>query len=110
MGVDAARTSGIRAPASGYHGWPVQRLAWLTVGLLAVVQFVNAIDRHLINLLIGPIKHDLGISDSSMGWLALSFAVLYALMGLVAGRLADSHVRKHIIAIGTAAWSAMTVA
>ena len=109
MSVQLASTGG--APARAVlEGWPGRRLAWVTVACLTVVQFLCAIDRHLINLLIGPIKKDLGVSDSSMGLLALSFAVLYALMGIAAGRAADSYVRKAIIAIGVTVWSAMTVA
>jgi MFS family permease len=115
MNAELASKDGAQA-AAGAQGptetdsWPAQRLAWLTVGCLTVVQFLSAIDRHLINLLIGPIKQDLGISDSRMGLLALSFAVLYAAMGLVAGRGADSLPRKALIALGTAVWSVMTIA
>jgi MFS family permease len=96
--------------AATESGWPQRRAAWTIVAALTAAQFVNAIDRHLIGILIGPIKQDLHITDSNVGQLALAFSILYALMGLVAGRWADSLSRKTIIACGAAVWSVMTVA
>ncbi|MFO1377531.1 MAG: MFS transporter [Steroidobacteraceae bacterium] len=90
--------------------WPASRVAWGTVAVLAFVQGINAVDRHLINLLVGPIKADLGISDAEVGLLlGLSFAVFYTTVGVPIGRLADAWSRRLIIAIGTAFWSVATV-
>ncbi len=97
-------------PDSPDAAWPVARVAWGTVAVLAVVQGVNAVDRHLINLLVGPIKADLGISDGQVGLLlGLSFAIFYTTVGVPIGRLADGWSRRLIIAIGTAFWSVATV-
>jgi len=90
--------------------WPASRVAWGTVAVLAFVQGINAVDRHLINLLVGPIKADLGISDAEVGLLlGLSFAIFYTTVGVPIGRLADAWSRRLIIAIGTAFWSVATV-
>lgn len=90
--------------------WPASRVAWGTVAVLAFVQGINAVDRHLINLLVGPIKADLGISDAEVGLLlGLSFAIFYTTVGVPIGRLADAWSRRLIIAVGTAFWSVATV-
>lgn len=92
------------------QAWPAARIAWGTVMVLAIVQGVNAVDRHLINLLVGPIKEDLGISDGQVGLLlGLSFAIFYTMVGVPIGRLADRWSRRLIITIGTAFWSVATV-
>ena len=60
-------------------------------------------------LMVGPIRRDLGISDTRMSLLmGLSFALFYSLLGLPIGRLADRTSRKWIITAGIAVWSLMT--
>jgi MFS family permease len=91
--------------------WPAARAAWSTVVVLAVIQGFNAVDRHLINLLVGPIKSDLGISDAQVGLLlGFSFALFYSTFGVPIGRLADTYSRRFIVMAGTAFWSVATVA
>jgi MFS family permease len=67
------------------------------------------VDRQILSLLVGPIKRDLGLSDSRFGLLSgLAFAVLYTLMGLPLGRLVDTRNRRNIVVCGVTAWSIMT--
>lgn len=109
---EAARSGHPQAPDAqqAVQAWPAACIAWGTVAVLAIVQGVNAVDRHLINLLVGPIKADLGIGDGQIGLLlGLSFAIFYTTVGVPIGRLADSCSRRLIIAIGTAFWSVATV-
>ncbi|MEK9877074.1 MAG: MFS transporter, partial [Betaproteobacteria bacterium] len=91
--------------------WPPTSLAWSAVIILSVAQFFNAIDRYLINLLVEPIKADLGASDTEMGLLlGFAFAIFYTFMGLPIGRFADRASRKLIITAGVIFWSVMTIA
>ena len=84
---------------------------WLVVIILGVINLVNQMDRVLFALMVEPVKHDLGLSDSQMGLLGgLAFAVCYAGLGLVAGRIADRWNRVHLIAIALTVWSAATAA
>jgi MFS family permease len=74
-----------------------------------VAYVCSFIDRQILALMVGPIKRDLGISDTRMGLLmGLSFAVFYSFLGLPIGRLADRSNRRTIIACGIAIWSVMT--
>ncbi len=91
--------------------WPASRVAWTTVVILTVAQFVNALDRYMINLLVDPIKSDLGVSDTQMGLLlGFAFAVFYTVMGVPLGRLADRYSRRLIIMCGLSFWSLATIA
>jgi len=95
--------------ADGIPPHPPSRYAWYVVAVLMVVYVFSFIDRQILNLLVTPIKADLGISDSQMSYLmGFSFAILYTVMGLPFGRLADMTNRKRLIAAGLTVWSLMT--
>lgn len=79
------------------------------LALLFVAYVFNFIDRQVLGILLESIKRDLDVSDSIMGLLTgPAFAVFYATLGIPIARLADSWVRRTIIALGLALWSAMT--
>jgi MFS family permease len=77
--------------------------------VLTLAGTVSFIDRQILGMMVGPIRRDLGISDTQMGLLmGLPFAILYGLASLPMARLADRYVRKSIAAAGVFAWSLMT--
>jgi MFS family permease len=79
--------------------------------VLTVIYVFSIIDRMILNLLVGPIRRDLGISDTQMSLLiGFSFAVFYTFFGIPLGRLADTKSRRTIIAASVAVWSVMTAA
>ncbi|MGH8561818.1 MAG: MFS transporter, partial [Nevskiales bacterium] len=85
--------------------------AWYVVAVLMVAYVFSFIDRQILNLLVGPIRRDLGISDTQMSLLmGFSFALFYTICGIPLGRLADSKSRRTIIAVGIFFWSIMTAA
>ncbi|MCE2392524.1 MAG: MFS transporter [Proteobacteria bacterium] len=87
----------------------VSRYSWYALGLLVMVYVVNFVDRQILSILADEIKLDLGISDADLGFLyGTAFAVFYAVFGIPLARLADIWVRKNVIALGLAVWSAMT--
>lgn len=89
--------------------YPSSKIAWYVVGVLTFVYVFSFIDRQILNLLVRPIRRDLGISDTQMSLLmGFSFAVFYTIFGLPLGRLADSRSRRSIIAVGFAFWSLFT--
>jgi len=79
------------------------------LALLTAVYVVNFIDRQILAILIEPIKAELGVSDTAMGFLSGSaFALFYAFAGIPIARWADRGVRRDVIALGLALWSGMT--
>ena len=75
--------------------------------LASVVSFV---DRQVVAIVVEPMKADLGVSDTEIGWLYGVFAVFYALAAWPIALAADRHSRKFIIASGIFFWSVMTIA
>ncbi len=97
------------APAVEDEPYPSSGYAWYVVGVLTFVYMFSFVDRQILNLLVRPIRQDLGISDTQMSLLmGPAFAFSYILFGIYFGRLADSRSRRTIIAMGFVAWSIFT--
>lgn len=86
------------------------RYKWYVLGVLTAVYASSQLDRQIMGILLEPIKHDLGASDTQMGFLVgLTFAVFYATLGMPIAMLADRTNRRNIITAAISIWSAMTV-
>lgn len=85
---------------------------WYIVFVLTLVYASNIADRYVVAALIEPIKAELRLSDSAIGFLTgTALAVFYTGCGLPLGALADRTRRRNkMLAACTAIWSAMTAA
>lgn len=96
-------------PAQEPVGAPPHRTRMM-VFMLFLVCSLNFADRAVFSALAQTIKADLHLSDLQLGLLqGLVFALLYALVGLPIGLLAERFSRKRIVAAATAIWSAATL-
>ncbi|MCP1468604.1 MFS family permease [Sphingobium sp. OAS761] len=85
------------------------RHANIALGIFLVAYILSFVDRQILSLMVEPIKRDLGLSDLQVGLLqGLAFAMLYAVVGIPIGMLADRVSRRKIIAGGILFWSACT--
>jgi len=83
--------------------------SWFVVGVLSFAAIVSYVDRQVINLLVEPIKADLGISDTQISLVqGFSFAMFYAVLSIPLARIADSGNRVHVITVGIICWSIAT--
>lgn len=83
---------------------------WYTVAVLCLALLLSFTDRLVINLVVDPIRADLGLTDIGVSLLqGAGFAVLFALAGILCGRLADAVHRRNLIAAGVLLWSAATI-
>ena len=99
----------IDAPVEREQAYPSTAWAWYTVTILLCAYIFSFIDRQILNLLVAPVRRDLGITDTEMSLLiGFSFAVFYSVLGLPFGRLADSVSRPRLIIVGMFTWSLMT--
>jgi MFS family permease len=90
-------------------GFPQPGRAWYAVLVLMVCYTLSFVDRQILAFLVGPLKHDLHLSDTQIGLLqGLAFAVFYTLLGVPMGLLADRINRRNLIGIGVVVWSLMT--
>jgi MFS family permease len=79
------------------------------VGVLTLAYVFSFIDRQILNLMVDPVRRDLGINEKQMSLLmGASFAIFYTFFGIPLGRLADTRSRRGLIAGGIALWSLAT--
>lgn len=79
------------------------------LGILVTVYTFNYLDRQILSILLQPIKDEMGLSDTALGFLTgVVFAIFYATLGLPIARFADKANRKMIISGSLAIWSGMT--
>ena len=89
---------------------PQNRNAWLILAILFAINTLNFFDRLIIAAVGEPIRKEFGLSDSSLGLLSTAFILLYAVVGIPFGRLADKQPRKYVLAGGVFVWSLLTAA
>jgi MFS family permease len=84
-----------------------QAATW-TLIVLVIVNIINFYDRNVAGALTEPIRKEFHLNDTQIGWLGTVFTLLYAVIGLPLGRLADRGSRKRLLATGVAVWGALT--
>ena len=79
------------------------------VSVLVIAYIFSFIDRQILSMVVGPLRHDLHISDTQYSVLTGPiFVVFYTSFGILIGRLVDVYSRRTIICIGMALWSLFT--
>jgi MFS family permease len=79
-----------------------------SLAVLFAINILNFYDRQVLGALLEPIRKEFHLSDTQLGALGTLPIVLYALVGLPLGRLADSGNRKRLLAVGVAVWASLT--
>jgi len=79
------------------------------LAMLVLVYAFNFIDRQIVGILAGPIKAELGLTDTQLGLMGgLAFALFYTALGVPIGLLADRKSRTWIMTVALALWSGFT--
>lgn len=73
--------------------------------LMFIINFLNYLDRFIFTGLSPTIQQDLLINDFEIGLLGSAFLVVYTLVAMPLGFLADRRSRKGIVGLGVAIWS-----
>jgi MFS transporter, Spinster family, sphingosine-1-phosphate transporter len=76
--------------------------------LMFIINFLNYLDRWIFTGLSPVIQQDLRIDDFQIGLLSSAFLLVYTIVALPLGFLADRIARKTIVALGVAVWSLAT--
>jgi predicted MFS family arabinose efflux permease len=99
----AGPTSRSRTETSGYKGY--------VLTILTFVYTLNFLDRMLVILLLQPIKNDLHLSDTQLGFLTgIAFGLFYATLGIPIARWADRGDRVTITSIAIGLWGVTVMA
>ena len=78
------------------------------VRLLALVAFIDSVDRGILPGVLTKVQDDLGFSDSAAGLLGTAFILMGFVIVLPAGYLADRYLRTRIIAVVLASWGVIS--
>lgn len=85
------------------------RRAWLITVFMTVCFTLSYMDRHVLSLLVEPIKQALSLSDTQIGLAqGLSFSIFYVLASLPLARLSDRGHRPRIMSACIGVWCSMT--
>lgn len=84
----------------------VSRIAKTTLLALFWVNFLNFLDRQVLAALAPFLKDYWQLSDYQVGLLATAFEVTYALAPLPIAVVADRWLRRRVVALAVAVWSA----
>ncbi len=91
--------------------YPNPGYAWTVVAILVGTAILSYTDRLVLSLLVDPVRADLRITDMQVSLLlGTAFAVVYGVVGLPLGYLADRRSRRNLIFGGVLVWSIGTVA
>ena len=101
------KEAGLRGGRAGMQD--SRRYAAYVLCVFALANGFNFLDRQILAILLEPIRAELGVSDTALGFLSgPAFALFYALAGLPIARWVDRGSRRAIMAWGVALWSIMT--
>jgi MFS family permease len=76
--------------------------------VLVGINTMNFYDRQVLPAVQEKIRTEWSLSDTQLGWLGTAFILLYAVIGVPLGRLADRWNRRWLLAAGVALWSITT--
>ena len=93
------------------EAYPANFYAWYCVVVLFGIYINSFLDRQILSLLVPPIKADMALSDTQMGFLGgPAFALFYIVAGLPIGWLADRMSRRLLVGLGQLFWASATFA
>lgn len=94
---------------NGVGKYPSERYGFYVVAVFMLLYMLSFVDRVLISLMIEPIKAEFQLNDTQIGLLVgFSFVLLYSVMGIPFGMLADRFDRRKLVLAGVVGWSLAT--
>lgn len=89
--------------------WPfVRNNTTFAIATLFAINILNFYDRNVAGAVVEPMRKEFHLDDFQIGLLTTAMTILYAIIGVPLGRVADIWSRKHLLAWGVAVWSALT--
>lgn len=97
-------------PDSQPRAGPSPNYSFYALGLLAITNLLSFVNRNVIFAVFEPIKLELTISDTQLGWLASAYVLVFSLAALPFGIISDLRSRRAVVTLGIVLWSAFTLA
>jgi len=83
---------------------------WWTLAAVAVGLFMIMLDNTVVNVALPSIQRDLGIGLSELEWIVTGYALTFAALMLIGGKLADAYGRRRLFVIGIAVFTLASLA
>jgi MFS family permease len=87
---------------------PSRKGATFAIIILFLINILNFYDRNVAGALVEPMRKEFHLNDTQVGLLGTAFTVLYAIIGVPLGRVADLWSRKRLLAGGMVIWGVLT--
>jgi MFS family permease len=97
----------VETPAAKASAPPIAS-TWWPLAVLVAINVLNFYDRQVAGAVVEPVRKEFGLSDTQIGLLNTVSLILYGLVGLPLGLLADRVSRKKLLAAGIVVWAAFT--
>jgi MFS family permease len=81
---------------------------WWPLAILVAINVLNFYDRQVAGAVVEPVRKEFLLSDTQIGLLNTLSLILYGLVGLPLGLMADRVSRKKLLAAGIVVWAAFT--
>ena len=94
-------------PSSLFHG-PNRK--WWTLGAVSFGLFMIMLDNTVVNVALPSIQRDLGADLSSLEWIVTGYALTFAALMLIGGKLADAYGRRLIFVVGIVVFTLSSLA
>ncbi|MFJ4578531.1 MFS transporter [Streptomyces echinatus] len=79
---------------------------WWILAVVATAQLMVVLDATIVNIALPSAQHDLGFSDGSRQWIVTAYALAFASLLLLGGRIADLFGRKPAFLVGVVGFAA----
>src|ERR687887_1896918 len=83
---------------------------WRAFAVLAVAYFMTIVDLTIVNVALPTIGRDLHFSESGLQWVVTAYGLTFGGLLLLGGRAADLLGRRRIFVLGTALFTAASLA
>lgn len=81
---------------------------WLPLLIIVVITLTASINRHLVSLIMQPVKGEFGLSDTQVGALFSTAGVAVALVSPFLGQMVDRFDRHRLLVVAIIIWSVAT--
>jgi EmrB/QacA subfamily drug resistance transporter len=78
---------------------------WFTLAAVSFGLFMIMLDNTVVNVALPSIQRDLGADLSELEWIVAGYALTFAALMLIGGKVADAYGRRRIFVIGIAVFT-----
>ncbi|MFI1442877.1 MFS transporter [Streptomyces fructofermentans] len=98
-----------RKGPAGSAGGPPSAKRWWILSIVGIAQLMVVLDATIVNIALPSAQADLGFTDGNRQWIVTAYALAFASLLLLGGRIADLFGRKPAFLIGVAGFAAASV-